>query len=116
MPDFAKILVGWFRHAEGRYASAQEGVLVALAMVVMMGPAFLGDRTEGGGMWQLLSRLNPQQVQGTAATFQSGPEVTKTGLTCHTEAAKQIHQTPALEVGLRQSRHQAEIGQAARDQ
>ena len=46
--------------------------------------------------------------------FASGPEVTKACLSCHTEAAKQIHQT--LEMGVRQSANQAGPGQEAHRQ
>ena len=46
-------------------------------------------RCQGGN--QLHRR--PQQVQGTAKDFPSGPEVTKACLTCHTEAAKQVQKT-----------------------
>ena len=43
--------------------------------------------------------------------FKTGPEVTKACLTCHTEAAKQVHKTKHWTWEFMQPGHQAEAGQ-----
>ena len=70
-------------------------VSIALAMVVMMGSAFSATEQKAGAPDAALlkSTADHSKFKELQRPFQSGPEVTKACLTCHTEAAKQIHQT-----------------------
>lgn len=74
---------------------ALKHILVALATVAMMGSAFsAADQKAGASDAALLrSTADHSKFKELQRPFQSGPEVTKACLTCHTEAARQIHQT-----------------------
>ena len=49
-----------------------------------------GDAREPG---QRISTTDHSKFEGLQQPFETGPDVTKACLVCHTEAAKQIHQT-----------------------
>jgi hypothetical protein len=76
----------------------------------------------GVDAWKPMDRQEPKPLKLTTTadhtkfkelqkTFNSGPEVTKACLACHTEAAGQIHRTKHWKWEYTEPRHQAEAGQ-----
>lgn len=71
-------------------------LLFALSMATLMGGTAhaAADQKAGAATAALLkSTADHSKFKELQRPFQSGPEVTKACLTCHTEAAKQVHQT-----------------------
>jgi octaheme c-type cytochrome (tetrathionate reductase family) len=69
-------------------------VLFVVAMMASMLPAPAVDAASDPGAAKLLkSTSDHTKFKALQREFDSGPEVTKVCLSCHTEAAKQIHRT-----------------------